>query len=204
MTPKAVVFDIGNVILNWDPDILYRKLVPDDAERLAFFQATDMHRINLEIDRGAPFKETLYSHAEALPEYADLIRAWHDRWREMLTPEIAGTSAILRELKNLGTPVFALSNFGVDTYELAKKIYPILCEFDREYISGRMKLTKPDPRIYAAVEKDSGLNGPELCFFDDRQDNIDAAKTRGWQAYLFENPMKLREDLISVGKLNHR
>lgn len=201
--PKAVVFDIGNVILNWDPDILFAQLIPDADARAAFYEAADMHAMNLDVDRGAPFKERIYAQAEAHPEYADLIRAWHDRWPEMLTPEIEGTSAILRELKAQGTSVFALSNFGDDSYALAQTIYPVLTEFDREYISGRLKCIKPDPKIYEILERDSGLGGADLCFFDDRQDNIDAANARGWQGHIFESPGKLRADLCEMGILRH-
>lgn len=202
-TPKAVVLDIGNVILNWDPDLLYRQLLPDEADREAFYSAADMAEMNLDVDRGAPFRDRIYAQAEKHPDHADLIRAWHDRWPEMLTPEITGTSAILRELRAQGTPVFALSNFGVDSYTLAQTIYPVLSEFDREYISGRLQCIKPDPRIYEILEQDSGLSGPDLCFFDDRQDNIEAARARGWQAHLFENPEKLRADLTNMGILRH-
>ena len=202
-TPKVVVFDIGNVILNWDPDLLYADLIPDAADRDAFYQRAGMHEMNLDVDRGAPFKQRIYAQADAHPDDADLIRAWHDRWTEMLTPEITGTSDLLRQLKAQGTAVYALSNFGVDSYTLAQSIYPILNEFDREYISGRMKVIKPDPEIYAQLERDSGFSGPDLCFFDDRHDNVKVARDRGWQAHVFENPAKMRQDLENMGLLNH-
>ena len=202
-TPKVVVFDIGNVILNWDPDLLYSKLIPDPAARQTFFADTNIHEMNLDVDRGAPFRDTIYAHADRYPDHGDLIRAWHDRWPEMLTPEISGTSNILRRLKSNSIPVFALSNFGADSYTLARKIYPILLEFDREYISGRMKLIKPDPGIYEELERDSGFHGADLCFFDDSAKNIDAAKSRGWQAHIFENPAKMQSDLENMGLLNH-
>jgi len=96
-------------------------------------------------------------------------------------------------------PVFALSNFGVESYEYAKSIYPELNEFDVEYISGRMKMIKPDAEIYEALEAGSGLSGSDLVFFDDREDNISAARARGWHGFLFTDSEQMRTDLGTLG-----
>lgn len=195
---RAVVFDIGNVLLEWHPDKIYGPLIPDVARRKAIFDEVGLDEMNLDIDRGAPFKETIYAKAEAFPQYGDLIRAWHDRWIEMAQPLIPGSWAILRELKAGGTPVFALSNFGVESYDYAKTVYPELAEFDVEYISGRMKMIKPDAEIYEALETGSGFSGNELAFFDDREDNIAAARARGWNAFVFTSPEQMANDLRTL------
>lgn len=198
-TPKAVVFDIGNVLLQWDPDKLYAQLLPDPDERAAIFAELDLMDMNEALDLGAPFKETVYAKAEEYPEHRDLIRAWHDRWIEMAYALIDGSWDILRDLKTRGVPVFALSNFGVDSYAQCQQVYPALTEFDREFISGRMKMIKPDPAIYEALEADTGLSGADLTFFDDRADNIAAANARGWQGHIFTTPAQMKADLAEMG-----
>lgn len=198
-TPKAIVFDIGNVLIRWDPDQLYRQLVPDPEERRRMFETVDLHGMNDRVDSGHPFRETIYAEAEKHPEYRDLIRLWHDRWIEMARPVIEGSWAILRALRARGVPVFALSNFGVESFAYAETQYPELAEFDRRYISGHMRVTKPDPRIYEMVEADCGLTGAELFFTDDRDENIAAAASRGWQTHLFTTPDALAATLRRSG-----
>ena len=197
-TPKAVVFDIGNVLLHWDPHQLYDPEIGEEA-RKALFAAVDLDGMNKRVDLGAPFRETVYAEADKHPEHGDLVRMWHDRWIEMATPFLDDTLAILRAIKARGVPVFALSNFGVESYDYAVSVYPGLREFDREYISGRLRVMKPDARIYEIVEEDSGLAGPDLFFIDDRADNIAAATARGWQGYQFGTAHGLRQVLGDTG-----
>ncbi len=197
--PEAVIFDIGNVLIRWDPDQLYRQLVPDPAARRALFETVDLEGMNDAVDRGQPFRETIYATAERYPEHRDLIRAWHDRWIEMASPAIPESWALLRRLRGEGIPVFALSNFGRESFAYAETVYPELAEFDRRFISGHLGCIKPDPRIYQIVEEESGLAGPALFFTDDRADNIDAARTRQWQAHHFSEPQGLRAALQAAG-----
>lgn len=196
--PKAVVFDIGNVLLEWDPDRLYKKLIPDDSERAAVFETVDLSGMNEAIDAGAPFKETIYAKAQAHPEYGDLIRAWHDQWLVMGHKIIEGSWEILKELKSKKVPVLALSNFGVESYEMAQSVYPALREFDIEFISGRLKVIKPDPKIYQILEEETGYVGGDLVFFDDREDNIEAANCRSWHGRVFMSSSQMRRDLEAL------
>lgn len=198
-TPSAVVFDIGNVLVAWDPAFVYDPLLPDPAARKAFFERTGLHEMNLDIDRGAPFRETVEARAAAHPEDAALIRAWHDRWPEMFRPAIDGSFHLLRILKSRGVPVHALSNFGAETFELACTVYPALTGFDIPVISAHEGTIKPEPRIYEILEARSGLSGPEIFFTDDRPENIAAARARGWQAHLFRNPEALALELVELG-----
>ena len=124
-----------------------------------------------------------------------------EHWIEMFQPEIPGTGRLLAALKALGVPVFALSNFGHDTLEAAKRVYPALTHFDREFVSGYLGVVKPDPAIYAALEQGSGLAGGDLFFTDDKQENIDAAAARGWRVHLFEGPEGLHRALVELGLL---
>jgi 2-haloacid dehalogenase len=198
--PNAVVFDIGNVLFEWNPVRFYDSIMPT-ADRVRMFAETGIEEMNLRIDAGAPFRETVYATAEAHPEWADKIIHWHDRWIEMAQPVIAGSVALLRALRAQGVPVFALSNFGDDSFAFAETQYDFLTEFDRRYISGRMGTIKPEAAIYAAVERDCGLPPETLLFTDDRPENIDAATARGWQGHLFDGPEGWAHRLVLAGLL---
>lgn len=199
--PEVVIFDIGNVLITWHPERLYDQLLPDPAAREALFAKVDLHGMNDRIDRGAPFKETVYAEAEKHPEHADLIRAWHDRWIEMASPLIDDSWTLLRRLRAQGTAVHALSNFGIESFAYAETVYPMLSEFDRRFISGHMGVIKPEARIYEMVEEALGLSGAQIFFTDDRADNIEAAQSRGWQAHQFKAPKALATALADRGVL---
>lgn len=201
VTPKAVIFDIGNVLITWAPERLYDRVMPDRAARVAFFATVDLHGMNDRIDRGEPFRETIYATAEKYPQYRDLIRLWHDRWIDMASPRIPHSWHMLHALQETGMPVFALSNFGKESFDFALTQYPELGDFDMRFISGHMGVTKPDPEIYARVEKATGLAGPQLYFIDDRLENIEAAQARNWQGHLFTTPAHLAADLVAMGLL---
>ena len=198
--PEAVIFDIGNVLFEWNPERFYDSIMPQ-AERKRMFAQTGIEAMNLRIDAGAPFRETVYATAAAHPEWADKVLFWHDRWIEMASPVIAPSVALLRALRARGVPVFALSNFGDDSFAFAETQYDFLTEFDRRYISGRMGVIKPDPAIYAMLERDCGLPPDRLLFADDRPENIDAAIARGWQGHLFDGPEGWAQRLVLAGLL---
>ena len=170
-------------------------------ERRAMFASVDLHKMNDRIDHGENWRDVVYATASAYPEYTDMIRLWHDRWAEMATPRIQKTWDILRRLRQQGTPVFALSNFGIETFAFAKTLYPELAEFDRQFISGHMAVTKPARRIYEMVEAETDLCGAQLFFADDRQENIDAAEALGWQGHVFTTSERLEGDLVRLGVL---
>lgn len=126
---------------------------------------------------------------------------WHDRWIEMATPAIDHSVRLLRALRAAGVPVFALTNFGIQTFEIAEPVYPFLGEFDRRYISGHMGVIKPEKEIYEQVEADCGVPPGALLFTDDRIDNINMAAARGWQTHLFEGPQGWADRLVAHGLL---
>jgi len=198
--PDAVVYDIGNVLFEWNPERFYDSIMPP-AERERMFAETGILDMNLRIDAGAPFRETVYATAAAHPAWAEKVVLWHDRWIEMAQPVIAPSVALLRALRGQGVPVFALSNFGDDSFSFAETQYDFLTEFDRRYISGRMNCIKPDAEIYAMVEGDCGLPPEALLFADDRPENIAAAQARGWQGHLFEGPEGWARRLVLAGLL---
>ena len=185
LQPRAVIFDVGNVLTCWQPEAFYDRVIGSDRRR-ALFAAVDLHGVNAQVDDGAPFRATFYAYADRHPAWAAEIRMWHDRWDELASPRIEGSVALLRALKARGVPVFALSNVGRDVFAHAQTRLEFLAEFDRAYVSGTLGVSKPDPRIYEIVEQDSGLPPQSLLFTDDRADNITAAARRGWRTHQFE------------------
>ena len=196
----AVIFDIGRVLIDWDPPGFFDRAIGRPA-REALFAEVDFETANLAIDRGAPFRDTIAALAGRHPGQADAIWLWHDRWIEMASPEIPGSVALLRALRARGVPVFALTNFGVGTFRVAEAHYPFFREFDRRYISGQLRLMKPEPAIYAHVEADCGLPPGALLFTDDRPENIAAAAARGWRTHLFDGPEGWAARLVAEGLL---
>ena len=157
--------------------------------------------MNLAIDHGAPFRDSVMALVARHPEFEAEIRDWADHWIEMATPDIPLSVRLLRALRARGVPVHALSNFGVETFGIARAHHPFLDEFDRHFLSGEMRIAKPDPAISAAVEEALGVAGPQILFTDDRPDNVAAAAARGWRTHLFETPEGLAERLVAEGLL---
>lgn len=200
MQPEAVIFDIGNVLTSWQPEAFYDREI-GEARRRALFAAVDLHRMNVLVDDGALFRETIYDWAERHPAWAPEIRMWYDRWIDLASPRIEGSIALLRALRRKAVPVFALTNFGSYSYEEARGMLDFLNEFDREYVSGRMQMSKPDPRIYQAVEQDCGLPPDRLLFTDDKAENVTAAARRGWRTHQFESWQGWAARLVAEGLL---
>ena len=200
MTPEAVIFDIGNVLIEWQPERFYDAEIGEERRRKMFAEV-DLHGMNDKVDTGHHFTETIYATAEAYPAWRDEIRMWHDRWIELATPVIEHSVRLMSALQAKNVPVFSLTNFGIQSYDYAAGFYPFLRKFDRDFISGHMGVIKPDVRIYEMVETDSGIAPERLLFTDDRPDNISAAHARGWQVHLFEGPQGWADKLVEVGLL---
>ncbi len=200
MTPEAVIFDIGNVLIEWQPERFYDAEIGPERRR-ALFETVDLHAMNDRVDRGENWRDMVYQTAAAHPDHADAIRLWHDRWIEMASPAIDRSVALLRALRARSVPVFALTNFGIESFAYAETQYDFLAEFDRRYVSGHMRVTKPDPEIYRMVEADCGIAPERLLFADDRPDNIEAAAARGWQTHLFDGPEGWAARLVAKGLL---
>lgn len=201
MTPGAVVFDIGNVLLEWQPERYFDAKIGEERRR-AMFAAVDLHAMNDAVDRGGDFRTTIYDTAESYPEFRDEIRLWHDDWLELAKPAIPHSVRLLRALNAQGIKTLALTNFGIGTWDIATPVYEFLSEFDRAYVSGHLGVIKPDARIYEILEDDCGIDPEALLFTDDRIDNINAALARGWQVHHFEGPQGWADCLVSHGLLS--
>ncbi|MCM2562781.1 HAD-IA family hydrolase [Lutimaribacter sp. EGI FJ00015] len=201
--PEAVVFDIGRVLIHWEPAAFYDREIGRDA-RKRLFAEVPIESANLSVDRGEPFRETIYGLAAEHPEWADAIRLWHDRWLEMASPAKDDTVALMRALQSRGVRCWALSNFGAEPFEIAEQAYPFLAEFDGRVISAHVGTVKPEPEIYETLELASGLSGASLFFTDDRPENVAAATARGWHGHLFDGAKGLAQALVAHGLLTEK
>jgi 2-haloacid dehalogenase len=199
--PRAFVFDLGGVVVDWNPRNLYRKLFarPDAMER--FLEEIGFAEWNLEQDRGRPFAEGVEVLSRRFPHHGELIAAYHERWVESISGPIAGTVDILRELRRAGHPLAALTNWSAEKFELVSGTYGFLDWFDPLVVSGREGICKPDPRIYGLLLQRAGWAAEGCIFIDDSPVNVAAATELGFQAILFESPERLRDELGRRGVL---
>lgn len=201
MKTEAVVLDIGNVLIEWNPEAFYdTRLGPDQRRR--FMHETNIHAMNLEVDRGADLFAATTQLAAQYPHWADEIMQWHDNWLAFVPGPIERSVRLMQALQHKGIPVFALSNFGHTPFDIACTAHPFLQAFDRSYISARLGLIKPDAGIYQALEADCTFDTRALLFTDDRPENIEAAKRRGWQTHLFDGPDGWAHTLVQAGLLS--
>jgi len=197
------VFDIGNVLIEWRPEAFYDARIGPQARQRMWVE-TGIEAMNLAIDAGAPFLATVQALAARHPAWGAEILWWHDHWLDMASPAIDGSVAVLRALRAKGIPVFALTNFGTDTYALAESHYAFFAEFDRAHVSARIGAIKPDPAIYAVLEADSGVPPDRLIFADDRPENVAAAMARGWKGHVFSGWQGWAARLVAEGLLTER
>ena len=201
MKPTAVVFDIGGVLLDWNPAYLYRKLLQDDDAVADFLGNVCTSAWNQQFDAGMPFADGISALGAAYPEKQPLIAAYWQRWDEMLGGEIPGTPDILRTLKSGGVPVHAISNWSAETFPIAAQRHPFLDLFEVLVVSGREGLVKPDRGIFDLFLERSGLDAASCIFIDDNPANIRTAAGIGFDAIHFTDANRLAADLRSRGML---
>jgi 2-haloacid dehalogenase len=196
---RYIVFDIGKVLIHYDPHLAYLELIPDREERERFFSEVCTHDWNIEQDRGRAWAD---AEAEAIarhPDKAELIRAFRQRWRLMVSHAYDDTVAVLRSLIAGGHDVTMLTNFSSDTFRQAQAMYPFLAESRGVTVSGDVRLIKPDPEIYAHHAQAFGLEPAATLFFDDNPHNVEGARGAGWRAELFTDADRMRRDLQRYG-----
>ncbi|AGE24980.1 HAD hydrolase, family IA, variant 3 [Pseudomonas poae RE*1-1-14] len=186
MTIRAVVFDFGGVLFDWSPLHLYRKLIADDHERQWFLDNICTQAWNTEQDAGRPLAEATRTLVDQYPHHETLIRAYYDRWHEMLRGPLPEGVAILNALHAVNMPLFGLTNWSAETFPYARANYPFLQCLRDIVVSGELKLIKPDPAIYQASLDQVRAHLPdiqagEVVFIDDVAGNVEAAIALGWQ-----------------------
>jgi len=197
--PRAVVFDLGGVLLDWNPRYLYRKLFDDEAAMERFLGEVCTMEWHHAHDLGIPPEETCPPLVAAHPDQADLIWAWTRRSEEMLGEPIHGTVEILRALKDQGIPCYALTNMETWTYPDRRERYPFLRWFDGTVVSGFEGVAKPDVRAFKLLLDRFELDPAHTLFVDDSATNVEAARRAGLQAIQFESPEHLRRRLEDAG-----
>ncbi len=193
--PYSVIFDIGNVLVRWDPRNLYEKLIPDPDELDWFLENIVTLEWHTEHDRGRPFSEGVRRLSTRHPKHAELIAAFHHRWEETLGGTIQGSVDILEDLAAINTPLYALTNFSAETFPAFRAANAYCDHFRDILVSGEAGLVKPDPAIYRLAIARFGIDPARTLFVDDRDANIKAAETEGLRGILFESPEHLRNKL---------
>jgi 2-haloacid dehalogenase len=195
----AALFDLGKVLLDWDPRFFYARHFERDPDGLEHFVKTVVPGSwILEMDAGKPAAQAIAERQAQFPAHAELIGLWSEGWPEMLRGEIEGTAAILRELKDRGLRLHALTNFSTETFPIAQARCPSLALFEHTVVSGEIGLTKPDPRIYAHAIRHCRLTPARTVFIDDLAVNVEAGRAAGLQALHFTSPERLRADLDAL------
>jgi 2-haloacid dehalogenase len=201
---RVVVFDLGGVLIDWNPRHLYRQLFEDEAAMERFLAEVCHTAWNEEQDRGRTFAEAIEEAAGRFPEHRVLIEAYHRRWGEMLAGPIEGTVALLAELKEAGHELHALTNWSVETFPIARERYAFLDWFGSILVSGEERLIKPDPRIFQLLLERIGRAADACVYIDDNPKNAAAAAALGFDAVHFRSPEQLRADLARLGVLGGR
>ena len=195
-----VVFDLGGVLIDWNPRFLYRKLFDGDTEAMEEFLATVCTQSwNEQQDAGRPFSDACSSLKLIHLHKGPLIDAWVQRYDEMLSGPISGTVDILAKLNSQGVPLYALSNWFVETFPAAQKRFEFLKWFRGVMLSGEVKLLKPDPRIFKLFLKTFAIDPASTVYIDDREPNVEAAMACGMHGLLFTDASTLRTELTGLG-----
>jgi 2-haloacid dehalogenase len=201
VSTKAAMFDLGGVLIDWDPRYLYRKLLVDEAAVEEFLATVCTPEWNTELDRGRPFAEGIAELTERHPAHAAAIAAYHRRWPEMLAGDIAGAVELLAELRAAGVPLYALTNWSAETFGMARERFEFLSWFDGVVVSGEERIVKPDPRIFRLLLDRFGLDPAATFYVDDSPANVAAALELGLDAVRFRDPGQLGQDLAARGLL---
>lgn len=200
MTPvKHIVFDIGQVLIHYDPDVALRSVIPDAAERKWFFDNVCTHEWNIEQDRGRKWADAEALLIADFPDREHQIRAFRQNWHQMITHSIDDSVVIMRQLIADGHDVTMLTNFASDTLREAWQRFPFLTESRGVTISGDIGLIKPDKAIYDHHVATFGVEPAATLFIDDSAKNVAGAQAAGWQSVQFIDPQTLRADLNRLG-----
>lgn len=192
----TIIFDLGGVLIDWNPNHLYSKLIADEEQRQHFLTHICSPDWNEEQDAGRPLSEGTQLLVNQFPEHEDNIRAFYDRWEEMLGGPIEGTVETFRQLKESGRyKIYALTNWSAETYDIALKQCPFLSWFDGIVMSGIEKTRKPYPKFYQILLDRYEVKPQECLFIDDNYRNILAAEKMGIQSVHFISSEELIQAL---------
>jgi len=201
--PTAIdtaVFDLGNVLIRWNPRNLYKKLFGDDVEAMETFLSQVCHTAwNEQQDQGRTWHEATEEAIARHPDQEALIRAYRERWEEMLGGAIEDTVAILDELHANGIRLLALTNWSAETFPIALERFEFLQRFEGILVSGVEGVIKPSPEIFQLLASRYDVDSARAVFIDDHRPNIEGAQREGFHAVQFFSAAQLRKDLVALG-----
>ena len=201
LIPTTVVFDLGGVLVDWDPRYLYRQLFDDPDEMESFLAEVTTAEWNAHQDAGRSWADAIELLVAEHPERRELIEAFHGRWPEMLAGEIRGTVDVLAELRAAGLRLVALSNWSAELFPVALERFDFLAWFEGILISGEVGVNKPDPQIFEHLVERFGIEPATAIFIDDSSANVDTAAALGFGAIQFTDDAALRLELVRRGLL---
>lgn len=199
--PRTIVFDLGGVLIDWNPRYLYRGLIPDERAMEDFLATVCNGAWNERQDAGRSIAEAEAELLARHPQYESLIRAYYEGFDRMLAGPIDGTVAILEELHGRGMPLYALTNWSRETFPHARRRFPFLERFRGIVVSGELGMMKPDARIFRHLTETHALEAKDCLFIDDSPKNVAGARAAGLQALHFTAPDALRASLRQYGLL---
>ena len=179
MRPTTIVFDFGGVLVDWDRDYLFRKLIPNAEQRAHFLTEICDMRFNERFDLGEPHQDIIDDHVRRHPQHAALIRAYYARWDEMIGGGLADGIALVEALHNAGYPLFGLSNWSAEFFARTRLKFPVFERFQHIVLSGVVHLVKPDPAIFHHLFTAIERKPEEIVFLDDNPANVAAAQALG-------------------------
>lgn len=200
---KNIIFDLGNVLIEWNPDVVYKKyFVGDIAKMNRFYKETGIHEANAEMDRGRPFQEALTELSNKFPQYREPIQLWKSEWLNMVGGPIGESIKILDLLYTQGYSLFALTNFAAETFFTHIRHnhrYAFLDYFKDIVVSGVEHVIKPEPEIYKILLARNKLDPKNCIYIDDNQINLPPAQNLGMAVIRFTSSKQLKKDLESLG-----
>lgn len=193
---KNIIFDFGNVLVQWHPELVYGDYFGDEAKAWWFLRHVADMDWRQRIDTGESVDGCIREKQAQYPEYAEAVELYRSRWREMLTDEVPGMRQLLSELPAAGYQLFGLTNWSMETFPEARERFGILQMIDRYVVSGAEGLVKPDPRLFQVLLDRYQLKAEECLFIDDNPDNVAAAKGMGMQGIVFNGAEDLRKKIF--------
>ncbi|HJR25798.1 MAG TPA: HAD-IA family hydrolase [Acidimicrobiales bacterium] len=197
---RAVVFDIGGVLLDWDPRYLYRTLLPDEEAVERFLAEVCTDAFNAELDAGRDFDDACTELAARHPDQADLVHAWK-RQADMIRGEIEGTAAVVARLVEAGVPRYLLTNMPRWVFDERVAAYPVLQRFGGAVVTGDEGILKPEPAVFELVLSRFELTPGEALFVDDKAANVEAAEAVGFVGHVFVDATTLERTLVDLDLL---
>ena len=192
----VLIFDLGGVVLDWNPRHLFRALIPDEAQREWFLTEVCSLRWNAQMDAGKPSAEAVAELSAEYPEHAAWIRAYWDRWPETLGGLVPGMAELLSELAAAGRDLYAITNFNGEVWPVTQAMFPVLSCFKDVIVSSFARLSKPDPAIFALALRQFGVAAADCLFIDDVAANVAGARAAGLAAVQFTSAAALRRLLL--------